>query len=1031
MRVINTLFILTIFISCSIFSQEDWQNPLMIGLHKEDTHTHFITYDTEEKALKNSDDSPNIMNLNGSWKFNWSKNPSEKATDFFKAEYDSAAWASIPVPSNWQMHGYGYAHYCNITYPFPKNAPYVPEDYNPVGQYKRSFNIPENWSKKEVYLNFGAVKSAFYVWINGQKVGYSQGSKLPAEFNITKYLKEGANELAVEVYQFSDASYIEDQDFWRLAGIERDVYLHARSPFMIHDFFAKSILDKSYTNGVLDLNITLKNKGLPKTGKLQVKLYDNQKIIFDNSKDITVKENENHEFNVLSEIPLVKPWSAEIPNLYTLSLLLYDADGQLLECISHKIGFRTTELKDGLLLVNGKPIIFKGVNRHEHDPETGHVVSKASMLKDIQLMKEFNINAVRTSHYPDDPYWYQLCNEYGLYVIDEANIESHGYGWSVNKISRDPSYYNAITDRIQRLFERDKNHPSVIIWSMGNEAGTGKPFVDSYNWLKEKDTSRLVSYDRAEVDPEFKDQRHTDIIGWMYAPITNIKKEHLPNNPDRPFIWVEYAHSMGNSTGNLKELWDFVREEPRVQGGFIWDWVDQGITKKDANGKSYWGYGGDFEPTGTRNDGAFCLNGIIFPDRTVQPAIWEVKKQYQDLHISAVNLNEFQFEIYNEFMFRNASDFILNWDILENGIKIDEGQTELNIEPQKRLPLDLTSEIPILKPEKEYALNLYFKTKKAKGLLPENQIIASEQFIIPKQKQPEILQKIGSKQPLVSENENELSIILDSISISFNKKRGLLQSYKVNNKEWLAAPLILNTWRAPIDNDLGAQLDKKLVVWKNIEQKLSLKDFRWKQLENGEIEINMNKLTDKLADFYLRYTVQIYGTIEVTYLFERLGSTPIIPRMGMNIKLNTEFDSATYYGKGPHENYPDRNTSAFVGIYESKVSDFYVPYIRPQENGYRTDVRWLEILNKDKKGFKFTSPQLLNFNANHFNNEDFEPASTNKHTIDIKSRNHTNLNIDYRQMGVGGDTSWGQLPYESYIIDPEPMTYTFKIEPKL
>lgn len=1031
MKLFCCLISISTFISVTLFSQEDWQNPEVIERNKEAAHAHFITYDSEEKAILHNNDSHYYLNLNGVWKFHWAKNPSEKINAFYDVTYDTANWKEIPVPSNWQMHGYGYPHYCNIQYPFPKNKPFTPEDYNPVGQYKYRFNIPEMWNSKQIFLNFGAVKSAFYLWINGEKVGYSQGSKLPAEFNITKYLKAGSNEIAVEIYQFSDASYIEDQDFWRLAGIERDVFLHARSPFMIHDFFAKSTLDTTYTNGILDLDIVLKNSGISKTGKIQVKLYDAKKVVFDHNKLISIKENENLRLNVFSKIPLVKPWSAEVPNLYKLSLLLYDEGGKLVESIVHDIGFRTTELKKGQLLVNGKPILFKGVNRHEHDPESGHVISKTSMLKDIQLVKQFNINAVRTSHYPNDPYWYELCNQYGLYVIDEANVESHGYGWSVNEIAKDRTYYHAISDRIQRLFERDKNHPSVIIWSMGNEAGTGLPFIDSYNWLKAKDNSRLVSYDRAEVDPEFKDERHTDIIGWMYAPITHIEKEHLPNNPNRPFIWVEYAHSMGNSTGNLKELWDFVRKEPRVQGGFIWDWVDQGIAKKDGTGVSYWGYGGDFEPSGIRNDGAFCLNGLLFPDRSIQPALWEVKKQYQDIHIKVTDLEEFQFEVYNEYMFRNLSEFNLEWDILEDGIRIDTGEMDLNISPQEKYALDLTSEIPIIKKGKEYAINFYFKTQSEGQLLPKGHIVASDQFIIPKKGNIIANKVLDVKKFKVTESEETLFIRLDSISIQFNKKNALLDSYKVSAKEWLVAPLQLNTWRASIDNDLGAQLDKKCAVWKNIEDKLQVKSFTWKQLENGAIQINSNKLTQNLADFYLRYTINKNAAIEVTCLFERLGSAPIIPRMGMNVKLNAEFNTVTYYGKGPHENYPDRNTSAFVGIYESLVSDFYVPYIRPQENGYRTDVRWLEVLNENKKGLRFTSVQGLNFNVNHFNNEDFEPGLKNKHTIDIEAKNHTNLNIDYRQMGVGGDTSWGQLPYEPYVIDPEPMVYTFKITPKI
>ncbi|TYA92281.1 glycoside hydrolase family 2 TIM barrel-domain containing protein [Seonamhaeicola marinus] len=1023
------LFLFAFSISLVSFTQiDDWENPNVIGLNKETPHAYFISYNSEEEALKNELKTNHYKLLNGIWKFKWAENPSLKSKSFYKLNNEELT-DSITVPSNWEMLGYGYPHYANITYPFPKNKPFVPHDYNPVGQYKRKFVIDPSWSNKEIFIHFGAVKCAFYLWVNGERVGYSQGSKLPAEFNITNYIKEGENEVAIEVYKFTDASYIEDIDFWRLGGIERDVFLHARPKLMLHDFFAKATLDDSFSNGVLDLTIDIKNFTSKQYGNVLVKLYKGDAVIYKSDQEITVKRNASQIVNFNTIISNVEQWSAETPSLYNLVITLRDKNKNLLETATHQIGFKSVSLKDGQLIVNGQPILLKGVNRHEHDPVLGHVMTKEMMLKDIKLMKQFNINAVRTSHYPDDPYWYELCNQYGLYVIDEANIEAHGYGWIVNEVARDPSYYEAITNRIQRMFHRDKNNPSILIWSMGNEAGTGLPFIDSYTWLKQKDNSRLVSYDRAEVDPDFDYVRHTDIIGYMYAPISHIKMEHLPANSDRPFIWVEYAHSMGNSTGNLKELWDFVREEPRVQGGFIWDWVDQGITIKNDKGETYWGYGGDFEPQGVKHSGAFCLNGLVFPDRTIQPALWEVKKQYQNIHISKVAEEAMSFEVYNEHFFTNLSNFDLEWCLLKNGKKVKKGSLSLKGTPLSRQIINLEGNIGSLEPGAEYIINFYWKLNQPKSFLEKGFEIAKDQFVI--KTGPVAISNEGSKQNInVSETTDKIIVECgETITISFNKEKGVLSSYEVNGENWMTAPLLLNTWRAPIDNDLGAGTPLKSMKWKDIEAKVEATIVDWKKIPNTGIMVSIKKYNPDVANFYINYTIDGTGKIKTQYVLERTNGKALIPRIGMNLKLAKTFTDVIYYGRGPHENYSDRRESAFIGVYNSKSEDFYVPYIRPQENGYRTDVRWLEIKNSQNQGLKFSSQQLLNFNINHFNNDDFEHSIKNKHTIDIVPKDHINLNIDYRQMGIGGDTSWGQLPYQEYLIIPEPMKYTFYIEP--
>ncbi|TNJ47170.1 DUF4981 domain-containing protein [Tamlana fucoidanivorans] len=1020
---------LLLFTSLMSFSQVfDWENPEVIAINKEAPHAYFVSYDSEDNALKDELNSSHYKSLNGIWQFNWSENSDKRDKTFYKLNSKALKYR-IPVPSNWEMHGFGYPFYANITYPFSKNKPLVPHDYNPVGQYKREFDIDASWANKEIYIHFGAVKCAFYLWVNGKKVGYSQGSKLPAEFNITSYLKEGKNELAVEAYKFTDASYIEDIDFWRLAGIERDVFLHARPKLMLQDFFAKSTLDESLENGLMDLSVDIKNVSPKKSVKVVVKLYDGDTIVYESTQKRSVKKGEVSELNFKTFIDNVKEWSAETPNLYTLLIAVKDSDDNLLECTSHQIGFRTVMLKNGQLLINGQPVLFKGVNRHEHDPNLGHVMTKEMMLKDIELMKKFNINAVRTSHYPNDPYWYKLCNKYGLYVIDEANIEAHGYGWIVNEVARDPSYYKSITDRIQRLFYRDKNNPSVVIWSMGNETGTGQPFVDSYNWLKKMDSTRLVSYDRAEVDPDFDHVRHTDIIGYMYAPIADIKKEHLPANPNRPFIWVEYAHSMGNSTGNLKELWDFVRTEPRVQGGFIWDWVDQGLTLKSSSGEEYWGYGGDFEPEGKPHAGAFCLNGLIFPDRTVQPALWEVKKQYQNIHMTVLDSEDLTFEIFNENFFTDLAKFNLEWELLKNGFSVSSGNLHLEGAPLSKQSISLKNNITNFEANQEYIVNFHWKLKDAQGLLNKGHEVAKDQFII--QNPKAFTTHLNTFDAIkVKESNSQIDVIsTNNIIIKFDKLSGNLIAYEVKGNNWLTAPLVLNTWRAPVDNDLGAKMPEKSFKWKDIESNLKAERVSWKKLPDNRVMVTTQKSNPDIANFFVNYTIDDKGKIKVQYVFERTGGTGLMPRIGMNLKLINRMKDVRYFGRGPHENYPDRKTAAFLGIYKASVEECYVPYIRPQENGYRTDTRWLEVTNDKNSGLRFSSHQLLNFNINHFNNEDFEITGKNRHTIDIVPRNHVNLNIDYKQMGVGGDTSWGLLPYQDYLIFPEPMKYTFFIEP--
>ncbi|MBT8321758.1 MAG: beta-galactosidase, partial [Eudoraea sp.] len=618
-RILSLWIMLAIALSAK--GQNHWEDPGIFAVNKEEARSSFTPFESVEKALNGVDsESEYIKSLNGFWKFNYAPKASQRPLDFYKTAYDVSRWDNIPVPANWELHGYGFAQYNNIQYPFEKNPPLIKDDYSPVGSYVTFFTLPDNWNNREIFIHLGAVKSGFDIWINDHKAGYSQDSKLPSEFNITPYLKPGKNKVSVQVFQFTDGSYLEDQDFWRLSGIQRDVYLLARPKTYIRDFFAKTGLDGSYENGVFELAVDIVNIGESDTSvEVECILLDGQGR--DVSKGITsldLKRKTEKTRRFASFLPNIKKWSAETPNLYTL-LLVLAKDNEVVEASSIQVGFRSSEIKGGQLLVNGKPILIKGVNRHEHNPYTGHVVNRETMIKDIETMKRLNINAVRTSHYPNDPLWYALCDQYGLYLYDEANLESHGMGYKPeHTLANVPEWKEAHVSRVMNMIKRDKNHPSVIVWSMGNEAGTGPNFLESYKAAQEYDDSRPIHYERAEKMTEVK-ERHTDIIGNMYMTIPRVEHIYSEGEEQRPFIWCEYSHAMGNSNGNFKEYWDLVYSHPQIQGGFIWDWMDQGLIQYDEQGEEYWAYGGHFEPEGVYNDGNFCLNGLVNPDWTTHP----------------------------------------------------------------------------------------------------------------------------------------------------------------------------------------------------------------------------------------------------------------------------------------------------------------------------------------------------------------------------------------------------------------------------
>jgi beta-galactosidase len=1015
----------------------DWENPLINSINEEPVRASFMHYTNEADAITDEySKSPWYFSLNGTWKFNWVAQPEARPVDFYKENYDVSSWKNIPVPSDWQMEGYDYAHYVNIVYPFKRNQPYIDHSYNPVGSYKRTFELPENWDGLDVFLYFGGVNSAYYVWINGEKAGYSEDSKTASEFNITKYLHKGKNSIAVEVYRWCDGSYLEDQDFFRLSGIERDVYLFATPKVHIADFFAKSTLNAQYTNGLLNLDVKIKNNSKEKVDGYSIlcNLYDaaTGEKIFTNTKKIAIDAEKDLTTSLATEIANIKQWNAETPNLYTLTLQLTDNKGKLIEASGCNVGFRSTEIKNGQFLLNGKAIYFKGVNRHEHDPLTGHVISKESMLKDIRLMKLFNFNAVRTCHYPDDPTWYKLCDKYGIYLIDEANIESHGYGYEPSQtLGNNPDYLQMHLERTISMVERDKNHPSVIIWSLGNEAGDGSNFLATYKWTKARDNSRLVHYERAERDNGPK-ERHKDFITDMYASTEDIQ-QYFNANVDRPFFWCEYAHAMGNSTGNFQDLWDYVESNRQHQGGFIWDWVDQGFDYTNAKGRKCWGYGGDFEPKDKFTDLNFCTNGLVFPDRSLHPAIWEVKKVYQYIKIRPVNLETNRYEIRNLYDFTSLKNYKIRWEIQANGITVQKGELPImDIAPRESKIIQI-GEIKINpQPGVEYYINFTAESLNATEMIPVGHIVAVEQYKLP----------VFAPLCLKNENNGKLKInttpeeyIFESQNavIRFSRKSGNISGYTIDGKEMIKESLQPNFWRAPTDNDFGADFQKKLKIWKNAGKNYELTFDSLTKISDSEYRISFGfRFNDVESTGKAEYVILANGEVHVKSSFKAGNQNlPEMFRYGNTLVLSEGLENMKWYGRGPLENYQDRNTASFVGLYESTVTDQYVPYVRPQENGNKTDVRWVTFTNTNGKGLKFSGEPLLSIAALHFSIADMDPGETKKnlHPCDLIAHNETYLNIDYKQMGVGGNTSWGATPYNQYRIWAGDYEYSFTISP--
>jgi beta-galactosidase len=1212
----------------------DWENPAVTSINKEAPTAVRCVYPSEALAeWRQTGGSPYGMSLNGQWKFHWSPKPADRPADFFRADFDDSAWKTIPVPSNMENQGYGVPIYTNIPYPFPNpRPPLVPKDDNPVGSYRTRFTLPEGWKGRQVFLRFDGVSSAFYVWVNGQKVGFSKDSRTPAEFNITRYLKDGTNLLAAEVYRWSDGSYLEDQDFWKVSGIFRDVSLMSSADLHTRDFQVNTDLDGQFRDAELRVKVWVHNYG-DAASSVTVSLAledDKAKAVFPPlTQTAGIEPGKDGTLDFVAKVANPAKWSAESPDLYTLLLTLRDKNGNTIEVVPCNVGFRRVEIKDGQLLVNGRAVLIKGVNRHEHDPDRGQAITADSMIKDIRLMKQNNLNAVRTCHYPDQPIWYDLCDRYGIYLIDEANIESHGMGYGPASLAHKPEWLAAHMDRTVRMVERDKNHPSVIIWSLGNEAGFGQNFRATGKWVKERDPSRPLHYERAEMDPL------VDIVSEMY-PDPKRLAEYASKPQTRPYIMCEYAHAMGNSTGNFWMYWELIYSKKHLQGGFIWDWVDQGIRRplppryvirdrgpngleglfygeladgemargyavfpadqrldvsgpltvevsvkpltmsysapyvakgdtqygirqaghkveffvrdqavgqriavaaplpqgwygqwhrltgvfdgrglrlyvdgkqggtRPFSGKTatncfplgigfdtenptrfsnalirdvriygraldsaeiqnpdgrrpdalvlhadirhakpsgswtgpssdrgfFWAYGGEFGPPGVPSDDNFCCNGLVGADRIPHPGLYQVKKVYQYVHARPVDLAQGKIEIKNWYDFTNLQDMaVCTWRIKTDDKVIQEGRLDdLRLAPREAKVVQVPFAAIAPEPGVEYFLDLSFRLTHDMLWAKQGYEVAWEQFRLP-MASPAKAPATADMPPVKLEQDDVRATITAGESLwTVDKKSGLLTSWKFKGTELVGDPLRPHFWRAPIDNDRGSNMDKRLGIWRHAGREWKLKDLRVQAISPQAVEVKATADLSTVESTY-QMTYRFLGSGEVVvegHFKPGQKGLPELPRFGMQMASASAaaFDTITWFGRGPQETYCDRD-DARVGLYSGKIDDqFFADYTEPGESGNKVDVRWVALTGPKGVGLLAVGMPRLSVNALPYKTDDLEGM---KHAYQIPHRDFVTINLDLKQMGVGGDDSWGALPQPEYRIKPAEYSYRFRL----
>lgn len=969
--------IILIMSSLTVFGQQvaDWQNPQVNERNRLPMRSYFKT-----------DDS--VLSLDGIWKFKWYENPSTRSLDFYSKGVNESAWDDIPVPGLWELYGYQDPLYVNIGYAwrghYDNRPPFVPQEKNHVGQYRRVFSLDKSWMDKDIILHIGSATSNVRVWVNGQEVGYSEDSKLDAAFDLTKYVVEGENLIALEIFRWCDGTYVEDQDFWRYTGIARETFLQARPKARIEDIRVVAGMDGQLTI----------------TSELSKKARTVDFIVSRSGKQVASFMGTHGKATGKIADPAL--WSAEEPNLYHLQAVVRDAKG-VTETAELDFGFRDVCVKDGFLYVNGKVVLLKGADRHEMNADKGYVVSTEDMIRDIKIMKQLNINAVRTSHYPDDPRWYDLCDKYGIYVVAECNIESHGMGYGPSTLAKDPSYELTHMQRVQRAIKRDINHPSVIIWSLGNEAGNGPNFEKAYSWVKSYDVTRPVQYERAEKE------WNTDIFCPMYLPPKGCV-EYLESNPSKPLIQCEYAHAMGNSEGNLKEYWDLVRKYPQYQGGFIWDFVDQAVRwpSSKADCGYIFAYGGDFNDYDP-SDGSFNCNGIIASDRSLHPHAYEVRYQYRNILTKATpqEASRGLVYIYNENFFVDLSKYLLKWEIVSDGEVIDTGVLrDLNIAPQQ------TKAVVLGYGKQDFSgetfLNVYYSLKEDDGLLAAGDVVAYDQILMH--------QTPASALRACFDGE---------LAVEFDENTGALASYKIDGVELLSEPLMPCFGRAPIENDLGAKLEKRMGDWLYPDMKLV-------GIERLGEKTVVSYRVGNLADVRMEYVISRDGNIVVTETMSNVRKdAPDMFRFGVEFAMPGAYSTLSFYGYGPFENYSDRQSSAMVGKYVQKVEDqYHYGYVKPQESGTHTGMKWMRVTNDLGRGLMISAPQKFSASALPLSRKEMDlSVSGVKHSLELQPDGLTHINLDLKQMGVGSINSWGALPLEEYRIAAGEYSFTFVISP--
>ena len=1008
-----------------------WKDPTVNQVNREQRHATFFAFESEDLAKQgDKTKSSRYLSMEGMWKFNFVKNHQDAPKDFFGLKYDDSKWVDFPVPGLFEINGYGDRIYKNIGYAwsttFKSNPPYIGETNNYTGSYRRTFELPADWKGQEVFYHVGSATSNLSLWVNGKFVGYSEDSKVAAEFNITKYLKPGKNLIAMQVMRWCDGSYIEDQDFWRFTGIAREVYLYATPKAHVEDLTMTQDWAVDSKRGILKFDV--KAKGNAKA---------TAKVIFDDGQ-ISSEFEPNHEIYLNN----VKPWSAETPNLYTVLVTLKQGD-KVLEVIKQRVGFRHIEIKGGQLLVNGQPILIKGADRHELDPDGGYLVSVERMIQDIKIMKYLNINAVRTCHYPDDPRWYDLCDEYGIYVTAESNIESHGMGYGEGTLAKREDYAKAHIERQEGNMCSFKNHPSIIVWSLGNEAGYGPNFEKAYDWVKAYDNTRPVQYEQAGQNGK------TDIFCPMYYGYEDCERYSKGNNP-RPLIQCEYAHAMGNSMGGFKEYWDVIRKNAKYQGGYIWDFVDQGLRDKSKiTGKEIFTYGGDYGRY-PASDYNFNCNGIIAPDRRLNPHAYEVRYYYQSVWVADKGLKDGKIEIYNENFFKTLDDLDLEWFVggasgshhhegdRPEGMTFGHGGTfAINgIAPQQRKVVTIDAMKQVIERvlghhgDQEIFVIFQFKSKEAQPLIEKGQVVARQQFVLNPYQFPEL--KTEEAEVQKEETDSYVKLEAGGTTLTIGKRNGWIDYLDVDGEPMLVdrESIMPEFWRAPTDNDYGARLQNRFAVWKNPQMRLKKLDVDDNEIEatyempDVKAELNMTDTLTKEGEVIIRQQLKADKEAKTSQMF----------RYGMQLQMPKQYDCVQYYGRGPVENYCDRNSSEFTGVYNNKVADEYYSYVRPQESGNHTDIRWFRVINAKGKGLEFygnapMEASALNYLMSDLDDGPNKDKKIGRHSGDLIERPLTQVHIQQRQMGLGCVNSWGAWPRREYQMPYQDYDFTFAIRP--